>query len=219
MQDSALAVADHFPELAREQDPALAAFLGCGRVVNLPAGSGVFHAGDPCRAYLLVLSGRVVVRLTSEGGREVTLYEVPAGDACVLTTACLLGNQAYTADAVALTDVSACVFERADFERALDASPALRRFVLGHLSQRLGSMITRFDEVAFGDVDRRLARALLADGGDQVRQTHESLAVAAGTAREVVSRHLKRFEARGWVELGRGVVSIRDRQALRQLCP
>jgi hypothetical protein len=34
----------------------------------------------------------------------------------------------------------------------------------------------------------------------------------------VVSRHLKRFAARGWVELGRGVVVIRDRQALRQLC-
>jgi CRP/FNR family transcriptional regulator len=212
MQDTALAIADHFPELAGPRDAALADFLRSGRIVELPAGAGVFHAGDPCRAYLLVLSGRVVVRLTSEGGREVTLYEVPAGDACVLTTACLLGNQAYTADAVALTDVRACVFERAAFERAL------RRFVLGHLSQRLGSMITRFDEVAFGDVDGRLARTLLADGADQVRQTHESLAVAAGTAREVVSRHLKRFEARGWVELGRGVVAIRDRQALQQLC-
>jgi CRP/FNR family transcriptional regulator len=218
MQDTALAIADHFPELAGPRDMALAEFLRSGRIVELPAGAGVFHAGDPCRAYLLVLSGRVVVRLTSEGGREVTLYEVPAGDACVLTTACLLGNQAYTADAVALTDVTACVFERAAFERALDASPALRRFVLGHLSQRLGSMITRFDEVAFGDVDRRLARTLLADGADEVRQTHESLAVAAGTAREVVSRHLKRFAARGWVELGRGVVRIRDRPALQQLC-
>jgi CRP/FNR family transcriptional regulator len=218
MQDTARSIADHFPELAGPGDAALARFLRTGRVVELPAGAGVFHAGDPCRAYMLVLSGRVVVRLTSEGGREVTLYEVPAGDACVLTTACLLGNQAYTADAVALTDVTACVFERAAFESALDASPALRRFVLGHLSQRLGSMISRFDEVAFGDIDRRLARTLLADGADQVRQTHESLAVAAGTAREVVSRHLKRFAARGWVELGRGVVVIRDRQALRQLC-
>lgn len=205
---------DRFPELAARDDEALATFLKSGRVVQLPAGAGVFHAGDPCRAYLLVLSGRVVVRLTSEGGREVTLYEVPAGDACVLTTACLLGNQAYTADAVAATPVTACVFDRAAFERALDASPALRRFVLGHLSTRLGSMIARFDEVAFADVDRRLARVLLAAGGAEVRQTHEALAVAAGTAREVVSRHLKRFAARGLVDLKRGVVGIRDRAAL-----
>jgi CRP/FNR family transcriptional regulator len=218
MHDSSLAIADRFPELAGVQDAALAEFLRSGRSVELPAGAGVFHAGDPCRAYLLVLAGRIVVRLTSEGGREVTLYEVQAGDACVLTTACLLGNQAYTADAMALTNVTACVFERAAFERALDASPALRRFVLGHLSQRLGGMIARFDEVTFGDVDRRLARTLLAAGAGQVRQTHEALAVAAGTAREVVSRHLKRFEAQGWVELGRGVVAIRDRQALEQLC-
>ena len=63
-------------------------------------------------------------------------------------------------------------------------------------------------------MDRRLAGVLLADGGGEVRQTHEALAVAAGTAREVVSRHLKRFAARGLVDLKRGVVGIRDRAAL-----
>jgi CRP/FNR family transcriptional regulator len=78
-------------------------------------------------------------------------------------------------------------------------------------------MIARFDEVAFGDVDRRIVRALLADGGPQVRQTHDAIAVAAGTAREVVSRHFKRYAAEGWVELGRGVVTILDRPALERL--
>jgi CRP/FNR family transcriptional regulator len=218
MQDIELQIGRQFPELAGAGDGALLEFLRAGRIVTLPAGTAVFHAGDACRAYLLVLEGRVVVRLTSEGGREVTLYEVLSGDACVLTTACLVGNQPYNADALALTDVSACVFDRAVFERALDASPVLRRFVLGHLSQRLGNMIARFDEVAFGDIDRRIARALLADGTEQVRRTHALLATAAGTAREVVSRHLKRYEARGWVTLGRGVVAIRDRQALQRLC-
>lgn len=215
--DTIAAIRARFPALDAADDPALAAFLASARRVELPAGAPVFHAGDPCRSYLLVLDGRVPVRLVSEGGREVTLYEVQAGDACVLTTACLLGEQPYTAEATTATAVTACVFDRADFERAVDRSPALRRFVFGNLSLRLGGIIARLDELAFGDADRRIARALLAGGGDEVRATHEAIATAAGSAREVVSRHLKRYEARGWVRLGRGVVTIADRAALGRL--
>jgi CRP/FNR family transcriptional regulator, anaerobic regulatory protein len=217
MSDLASRIRGRFPALAVAGDPALERFLAAGRQVSLPAGTPVFHSGDACRAYLLVLSGRVPVRLIGESGREVTLYEVQAGDSCVLTTACLLGDQPYTAEAVAATDVTACLFDRAAFERALDGSASLRRFVLGSLSQRLGSLIARFDEVAFGDIDRRIARALLATGQDDVRETHAALATATGSAREVVSRHLKRFEAQGWVKLRRGCVQIADRDALRRL--
>jgi CRP/FNR family transcriptional regulator len=38
-----------------------------------------------------------------------------------------------------------------------------------------------------------------------------------GTAREVVSRQLKRFEQKGWVQLGRGHVEISNRIALEKL--
>jgi CRP/FNR family transcriptional regulator len=220
-EDVPAAIARRFPELAPGGDAALDEFLAAGRIVTLPAGQPVFHAGDACRAYLLVIEGRVPVRLVSEGGREITLYEVASGDSCVLTTACLLGDRAYNADAVAATEVRAAVFERAAFARAMERSATLRRFVFANLSQRLGTLIARVDDVAFGDIDRRLARALLGDaagaGTDDVRRTHEQLATEAGTAREVVSRHLKRFEAQGWVGLARGRIRIRDRAALRRL--
>lgn len=47
--------------------------------------------------------------------------------------------------------------------------------------------------------------------------THAAIATATGSAREVVSRHLKRSEALGWVRLGRGIVEIADRAALARL--
>jgi CRP/FNR family transcriptional regulator len=73
----------------------------------------------------------------------------------------------------------------------------------------------RIEEVAFGPIDTRLVARLLASGETVVRTTHHDLAVELGTAREVVSRHLKRFEQRGWVRLGRGIVEIVDPGALR----
>ena len=36
-----------------------------------------------------------------------------------------------------------------------------------------------------------------------------------GSAREVVSRHLKRYERSGWVKLSRGSIEIIDFKALR----
>lgn len=74
-------------------------------------------------------------------------------------------------------------------------------------------------DVAFGHIAPRLAAALIARsaGGDEIVLTHQELAVELGTAREVVSRQLKRFEQRGWVGLGRGRITIADRDALEIL--
>ncbi len=47
--------------------------------------------------------------------------------------------------------------------------------------------------------------------------THQQLAAELGSAREVISRQLKEFERRGWVNLSRGSVEIEDAGALEAL--
>jgi CRP/FNR family transcriptional regulator len=69
-----------------------------------------------------------------------------------------------------------------------------------------------------GDIDQMLARALLQSAiGNEVSKTHQELAIAIGSAREVISRHLKRFEQQGWIQLGRGKLKILDRDPLVRL--
>ncbi|HIL78261.1 MAG TPA: hypothetical protein EYG48_05005 [Methylococcales bacterium] len=43
------------------------------------------------------------------------------------------------------------------------------------------------------------------------------LATKLGSAREVISRYLKRFEAYGWVALNRGAISLLDAGALKNV--
>ena len=69
----------------------------------------------------------------------------------------------------------------------------------------------------FAGIEQRLAETLLSGGESTVRKTHQELASELGSAREVVSRHLKRFESYDWVKLGRGTVEIIDCQALSRL--
>ena len=190
------------------------------QAVTLPAGQSVFRRGEPCRNYLVVLSGSVRVQALSSGGREVTLYRVRDGESCVITTSCLISHEAYPAEGMTETETHALVIPRALFDQAMDCSAAFRRFVFANQGQRLADLIRRLEDVAFGRVEARLARLLVdrsrADG-DQVILTHQQIAAELGTAREVVSRQLKRLEQAGWVRVGRGAIEVCDRQALLAL--
>jgi len=199
-----------FPALARSEDDNVRRLLATASRVTLPADSWVFRAGAPCGHYLLATSGSIRVQLTGSTGREVTLYRVISGNSCILTTACLLSGDDYPAEARTETPVAALAIERGAFQAAVEHSPDFCRFVFKSFSQRLADVIRRMDEVMFAPIDARLAGCVLAarERGALASMTHQDLAVEMGTAREVVSRHLKRFEAQGWLQLGRGQIEV-----------
>ena len=209
-------VRSRFPALADSADSAIEELFDRCRTAKIAAGQPIFHAGDSCDNYLLLLEGEIRVQLTSASGREVTLYRIRPGGSCILTTSCLLGNDHYPAAAVAESEVTAALVASADFKTALRDSDTFREFVFDGFARRLSHVIERIEEIAFTSIDSRLAAALLSAATTK-RITHQQLAVEIGTAREVVSRHLKHFESRGWVGLGRGKVEILDTESLRQL--
>ncbi|NND37141.1 MAG: Crp/Fnr family transcriptional regulator [Gammaproteobacteria bacterium] len=207
-----------FGPLRPQDDPAVARLMTSAQTVRLDAGSYVFHAGDPCAAFLVLLDGNVRVQITSAGGREVTLYRIGSGGSCILTTSCLLSSEHYPADAITETDVVAAVIPMSGFQRALDESGAFRQFVFDGFATRLTHVIRKIEQIVFASIDARLAATLLAiDARGEDRVTHQDLATELGTAREVISRHLKRFEQEGSVELGRGRLVVLDRDRLRAI--
>ena len=184
-------------------------------VVKLSKGQFAFRTGDECAAYLVVLDGQVRVQLISPGGREVTLYRVDPGNTCVLTTSCLLSGTCYPAEAVAEVDVTALGISHKTFQSALQQYSTFRNHVFEKFSERLKNVIFRVEDLMFESVEARLARALLGldkEGKNEI--THQELAVELGTAREVVSRHLKRFQESGLIKLGRGRIDVLERDRL-----
>jgi len=209
---------DYFPALQSIDDDAWLITLAKARTLSLPAGVTVFHEGDACQNYLLVLAGSVRVQKLSESGKEIVLYRVEAGQSCVLTTACLLSSEFYHAEAITETAVDAVTIPLSAFQQAL-AVPAFREFVFATYGERVTSLVMLIDAIAFGRMDARLAQLLLAmaDTDDVVQATHQILARELGTAREVVSRLLKEFERHGWLVLQRGCIHLRQRQVLAEV--
>lgn len=210
---------DRFPALrsaAAECSPALA---NGAQEIKLPAGARIYEPGGAPNAFLLVAEGTVVVRQFSEGGREIVLYRVTAGESCMLTTACLLGHDLYPAEAVSETQVTAIAISRPAFEELLARSPSFRNFVFDGLASRMMGLFRLVEQVAFSRLDSRLAQKLieLSHGSDAVTMTQAELAAEVGTAREVVTRVLAELARSEVVKVGRGIIVIQNRKALEDL--
>jgi CRP/FNR family transcriptional regulator, anaerobic regulatory protein len=183
---------------------------------RLEAGTVLFRPGDEPSGFVLVLDGEIAVHLTGRSGREISLYEVAPGQTCVQTTLCLLGQVSYSAEAVAKTAVEIAVVPAGRFHRLLAESAGFRTFVFRSLGNRLSDVTGVLEQVAFVRIEARLAQELLrrAGGGEVATATHQELAAAIGSAREVISRRLEVLSRLNLVTLERGSVRILDRRGL-----
>ena len=185
--------------------------------VSIPAGSQVFHQGQSCEHYFILMGGCARVFTRSAAGKEVFLYRVTPGDMCVLTTSCLFSRESFPAEAVAETDLTVRMMPKSQFDRLVNESAEFRELVFKSFGRRLANLIGTVEKLALESIEQRLAKYLLLQPVNPLAITHQDLALEIGTAREVVSRHLKRFEAEGWIQLGRGYIELLDRQALHYL--
>lgn len=202
-----------FPVFSQVPSERLTPLLDQAPRRRVGAGAVLFEPGGACEGFPLLLDGSVRVSKSSEAGREIVLYRVSPGEACLLSGACLMGRSHYGARGVAETEVDLLVIPPAVFESLMLHSPPFRRFVFDTYGERLAEVMELVDEVAFRKLDVRLARLLL-QRGPVVAATHQNLADELGSVRVIVSRLLRGFEERGWVKLERERVSIVDPKAL-----
>ncbi len=181
---------------------------------SVPRGVRLLRKGDRIRSLVLVLSGRLRVFTITPAGDEVTLYQLGPGDSCPLVLHALLEEKFH--QAWVETDRAAkllCL--PASLVRTLyEDERAVREFALQVLSGRIVALMTALEEVSLNSIEQRLRSHLLraADERGEIETTHAQIAVALGTAREVVSRQLERLRAAGLIRTGRGrIVVLRPR--------
>ena len=181
--------------------------------LEVPAGAVLFDEGSPCRGFPMVLRGEVRVARGSPQGRALELYRVQRGELCVVSTACIVGAQAMQAHGVTTQPSEIAVLDAPGFRLWCSAEP-FRQFVFQVFAERLADLMGLVEAVAFQRLDQRLATALLGHGA-VIHATHQALADQLGTAREIVTRLLKRFELAGLVRLSRERIEVVDAPMLR----
>jgi CRP/FNR family transcriptional regulator len=182
-------------------------------------GYQVFGPENVPDSLIFLYEGAIRVSQTSGNGRDIVLYRVDAGESCVLTTACMLAEEAYNAEGIAETNIKVVALPKMSFDRLVAEEPAFRSFVFAAYSRRLIDLLRVVDDVAFGRIDVRLAERLLMLAGEdkEVAATHQEIASELGTAREVISRVLHDFQKRRLISQSRGRIALSDKSSLRAI--
>jgi len=207
------ALLERFPVFGQLPEPQLERLLAEAQLLQVPAGTVLFDASQPCRGFPLVLEGAVRVQMNAPSGREIQLYRVEPGQGCIMSGGCLLGHSDYTARGVAEQDVTLLSVPPALFHQLMLEFEPFRRLVFGMYGERLAEVMELVEEVAFRRLDERLAQ-LLIHRGPVLEATHQKLADELGSVREIVSRLLRSFADRGWVKLERERITVLDPKSL-----
>ncbi len=213
-------VASTFDEL-RDAPPAMLERIARHAVYRkVPAGTVMFSERTPCAGFPLVLAGSVRIVQRYANGRELQLYRIKAGESCLLSGSCLLGKTNYTATGIAEDNLELLVVPSADFRALVADDEVFRTYVFSLYGERLSSLLNLVEAIAYQKLDQRLAALLSAraqSGSPTIHATHQALADELGSVREIVTRLLRSFEDRGWVELGREKIVVRDAAAIAVL--
>lgn len=215
---------NHFEQIAKAltflqgSDPQLTQeFQRSAYYAKIPAGREIFVEGDSVNGIALMMSGIVRVYKISQSGREITLYRFGAGESCVITANAILHQQDFPAIAMVEQDAEAVMIPAETFSDWVRRYDEWRDFVFFLVSDRLASLMEIVDEVAFQRMDRRVASFLLerSEIKGPIRITHQEIANEIGSSREVISRILEDFAARGMLSLSRGEIQIIDAESMK----
>jgi CRP/FNR family transcriptional regulator len=212
-------IAAAFPALAKAPPATLERLAAKSLHRRVPAGTVMFNERTPCTGFPLVLGGAVRVVQQYPNGRELQLYRVKPGESCLVSGSCLLGETAYPASGFAESEVELLIVPPAEFRSLIAEDEAFRAFVFSEFGERMATLMQLVEAIAYQKLDQRLAALLVnrdAEGGE-IHATHQALADELGSVREIVTRLLRSFEDRGFVELGRERITLRDPDALAAL--
>lgn len=185
-------------------------------------GEIIFSKGDPGDALYAVVSGKIRISAGAADGREMSLNIMEPGD--TFGEIALLDGGTRTAAATATVASELVSIRRDHFLGLIEREPRVALELLRLCGERLRWTSGLVEDAALLHAPARLAKRLLSLGkldgqrskaGLTLRISQEDLATFLGVSRQVVNQHLQGWKANGWVELGRGSVTVLDEAAIK----
>ena len=201
------------PEAARGKLSASA------RPVRFAQNEMLFRRGEPAEGMIMVIDGLVRIHLSDAKGREVTLALVGPGEP--IGEIALIDGGPRSADATALSPVSAVLLRHADAAAMIETDAAMASALLRMMTARVRRLTDQVEAVSLQPLAQRVASALLrlaeADASGLVRVPQGQIATLVSATRPKVNAVLSEYRARGLIVSVRAGLKILDRDGLTKL--
>ncbi len=186
-----------------------------------PAGTLLHNGSDMCLGLLVIRSGQLRAYITSDEGREVTMYRLFDRDICLLTASCVMNNIQFDITITAEKETEFWVIPPNVYKDLTERSAVVANYTNQIMAAHFTDVMWLMEQIMWKSFDKRLASFLLEEsnleGTSSLKITHEKIANHLGTAREVVTRMLRYFQTEEMVKLTRGGIEIIDEDKLAEL--
>lgn len=184
-------------------------------------GTIIHSENNECLGMMIITQGEIRTCIVSEEGREITLFKLSEGDVCVLSADCVIKQITFDTLMIAEKDCKVILINVSYFNQLINQNIYARCYTYELISEKFSSVMWVIKQILFDKFDKRLALFLINEAQKnnnlKIKITQEQIAKDLNTAREVVSRMLKRFELDKIIEIQRGGVKILDLESLEKL--
>lgn len=170
---------------------------------------------------VIVRRGRLCVYTVSQEGREFVIMRLSGGSICMLGSETVMGRSAHITNIGAESDTDLIIINSAVYDEICMMNRRAEFFTRTVINDHMAAIVENVQNMLLVSVERRVANFILEEheqsGSNRIKVTHEQLAKYIGTAREVVSRTLKKLAEDKVISSERGVVVIKDINRLIEL--
>ena len=170
------------------------------------------NSSNDCLGLVLIKSGQLRAFITSEDGREITIYRLFDRDMCLFSASCMLNSIQFDISVTAEKDTQAWIIPADLYKKLMEQSTSLANYTNQLMASKFTDVMWLIEQIMWKSMDSRLAAFLIEESSladsTVLHMTHEKIASHLGTVREVVTRMLKYFQSEGMVSLRRGTIEI-----------
>ena len=180
-----------------------------GTIKQVKAGETLLKVGQTIRSTMLVIDGLVKLYREDDEGKEFFIYHLDAGQACSLSMVCAAKHETSEVLAKALTDATILSIPLTFMDQWMSKYKSWYQFVITSYRSRFDELLKTIDAIAFTNMDERLEFYLkrqVAKLGTNLKITHNEIAADLNSSREVISRLLKKMEAKNWLIIHRNSI-------------
>jgi CRP/FNR family transcriptional regulator len=160
------------------------------------------------RSFPIVISGLIKVCRTDEAGNELLLYYLRPGEVCTVSLICCMDRTRSRVKAIAEEDTSTILIPVELLDSWMTRFQTWKEYVMRSMQMRFDELLNALDSIAFMKMDERLEKFFTdryhSSGSKIFEGSHQDVALAMNSSREVISRLLKQMEKNGLISLSRG---------------
>ena len=165
-------------------------------IIQFSENAELIREGQYVKVVPIVLEGMVKV-FAGEGSKEILLYYIHPGESCVMSFSACLKNEKSKVVAITTEYTTAILLPCDKLNQWILQYPVINRLFYQQYDQRYSELIDTVSHLLYDRLDKRLLdylnEKIIMTGKNPIKISHKEIAKDLGTAREVISRLIKKL--------------------------